>query len=159
MRTSILIYFFLTISLVFVACGELSPEQEKLLTELKAEIQKTNKAVAEALQIPADLILKLNNKEITPNEFKLAMAESKNTIAEAQNNFSNALAKYDDVKASGITNAQIGYSVLGGTVGRTALHFLATWLTGLGGIWGTLGGLATGVLGGSKSHKIQVQKE
>ena len=159
MRTTILIYFFLAISLIFVACGQLSPEQEKLLSELKAEITKTNKAVAEALQIPADLLLKLNSKEITPDEFRIAMADAKETIAKAQENYSAALTKYGDAKESGITTAQIGYSVLGGTVGRTGLHFLATWLTGLGGIWGTLGGLATGVLGGSKSHKLEVQKE
>lgn len=138
------------------SCGGVSPEQEKILDGFKKEISETSMAVGEALTVPADLLIKLNEKSITPIEFKRAMSEAKAAISDAQNNFYAATKKYDEAKEAGISNAQIAYSVIGGVIGRSILHALAGYLSGMSGLGGILGGLAATALGGSKSKNIEV---
>jgi len=159
MRTTATIIICLLISMVFVACEKMNPEQEKILNDLKAEVKEANLEVAGALKTLSDLMIKLNTKEITPEEFKAATAEGQKNLLGAQQNLSNVMTKFDEAKDAGISNTQIAWSVVGGTVGRSLLHGLGTMLGGMGGAGGAVGGLITLLLGGSKSNKVEVVKE
>jgi len=150
-NTLSIIILCLLLGLCISGCKSMTPEQEKLVKELKAEISDANMALAKALQIPSDLLIKLNNGDITSKQFNELMAVGKETIANAQKKVGEAKLKYDEAKASGISMGQMAWSFAGGTFGRSLLHIVAGLFTSGSGGW--VATILTGLLGGSRSGK------
>jgi len=148
---TLLILLILT-GLCISGCSKMTPEQELKIKELKVEMSAANTALAEALQIPSNLIVKLNAGEIDSVEFEKLMASGKETIANAQKKVSDTMLKYQEAKEAGISTAQIAWSFAGGTLGRSALHIAAGLLSGTP-FGGLIAPLLTGLLGGSRSGK------
>jgi hypothetical protein len=138
-------------SLLF-ACGE-TPEQLAKLEELKAEITKASESVAEALAMPLKIQRQLEKGIITPLEFDKLMQGAEKSIKDAQKAYQASREKFDEAKAAGLTTLQVVTSVAGGTFGRSILHAVTAYLSGMGGVAGMVGGLASVTLGGSGQRK------